>query len=198
MSADTLDPAIPAHKRASLWRSALVTIAAAMVVLIVPLLGTPGLPADFYAATGTGGQLSLYALFNLSRGSLHLFAVGLLPLIGAFQLVEIACALVPRWRPLRFNGFDGRRKLMRPILVLALGLSLVQAYGLTVRNAFAEADLPLLVRSWRYHVLYLLFGPYAASTLVVPATRLADAQALLDRLGFHGGERKALDPSVFD
>ena len=52
-----------------------------------------------------------------------------MPFISATYLVEIAALVVPSWRPLRHGGPEGRRKLGRAAVILALGLAVFQGYG---------------------------------------------------------------------
>ncbi|HEY1556327.1 MAG TPA: hypothetical protein VGF94_15940 [Kofleriaceae bacterium] len=56
------------------------------------------------------------------------FALGIMPILTAFWLVELAALSVPRWRKLRHGGPAGRRVLGFAVAVTALVLALIQAY----------------------------------------------------------------------
>jgi hypothetical protein len=71
----------------------------------------------------------------LARGYLGILALGITPFLTAAFVVEFAALIVPPWRHLRHGGPQGRRKLSRATVVLALGLAVFQAYGIsTVRS----------------------------------------------------------------
>jgi preprotein translocase subunit SecY len=98
---------------------------------------TVGAPVVVYAATqvplpfvsahpsmgGFGGMFE-------SPQAVHVgvLALGLMPAITALLIVEVAALIVPRWRPLRIGGPDGRRALYRSVLALTLAITLLQSY----------------------------------------------------------------------
>lgn len=57
-------------------------------------------------------------------------ALGLLPVISSYALVEMAALLVPSLRRARHAGPDGRSKLHRIVALVALLLAVFQAYGI--------------------------------------------------------------------
>jgi hypothetical protein len=59
---------------------------------------------------------------------LSLLALGITPLVNAFLLVEVVALIVPRWRPLRHGGPEGRRVLGRATAAVAIVLATIQAY----------------------------------------------------------------------
>ena len=95
-----------------------------IVGLFVPLPGT----SELAQLVRSGGLLGL---FNV-RGppTLSVLAIGLIPIISAYQLVEVVVVLVPSWRTLRISGEAGRAKL-RPYANGLTGLlAFVQAAGI--------------------------------------------------------------------
>nr|WP_240806863.1 DUF2007 domain-containing protein [Polyangium spumosum] len=66
------------------------------------------------------------SLINLS-----VFAIGLQPVLTAALLVELVAWSVPALRPLRHAGPEGREKLGRAMIVLAMGFTLIHAYGIS-------------------------------------------------------------------
>jgi hypothetical protein len=54
-------------------------------------------------------------------------AIGVMPWLSAFLIVEIAALIVPAWRPLRHGGPEDRRRLTRASTVLGVGIAFVQA-----------------------------------------------------------------------
>ncbi|MDI1444518.1 DUF2007 domain-containing protein [Polyangium sp. 6x1] len=98
----------------------LVTVVALAVAIAGPrLVPLPGID--------TSALPSKVSLVNVS-----VFALGLLPVIVAAQLVEIVAWLVPALRPLRHAGPERREKLGRATVLLAMVFALVQAWGISV------------------------------------------------------------------
>ncbi len=72
---------------------------------------------------------ALELLATLGGPRISLFALGLMPYITAYVLVEIVARLVPRFRHLRTDG-PGRVRLRRAAFVLTLVIGIVQAGAL--------------------------------------------------------------------
>lgn len=122
--APRLDVALPGPAGARPWGRLAVTVAALAVVYagtrFMLLPGTEEL-ADMFLAGGADhvGQLSVFAL-------------GVMPVISAFLVVEIVALLVPRWRPLRVGGPLGRARLMRATIFLAVAFALAQSAAMAL------------------------------------------------------------------
>jgi len=74
---------------------------------------------------------------------LSVFALGLAPIFSAFLVVELVALAVPRWRPLRHGGPEGRARLLTATWRLGLILATVQAVAMAVymeRQGILEAD----------------------------------------------------------
>jgi preprotein translocase subunit SecY len=113
-----------------------VTLAACAALFVLERIALPFVDPE-----------SMRRVFLLT-GTKHLspFALGLLPFVTAFVLVELAALIVPRWRPLRGDPV-GRLRLVRAAWVLALALAAVQGWGVanylqSVRDHVGEAVLP--------------------------------------------------------
>ena len=102
------------------------TVAVVGVVWLASHLTLPGVnrvELSHLIARGGSHRNASAALAQLS-----VLALGITPLINAFLLVEVVALAVPRWRPLRHGGPEGRRALGRATAVVAIVLALVQAY----------------------------------------------------------------------
>lgn len=99
-----------------------------------------GLPVGRIVATAAACAAFLYArhvpvpMVNLAQfaddgisSAVSIAMLGLVPILQAYVLVEIASFLVPRWRPLR--QVPGRPALERASTWLAVLLALVQGFG---------------------------------------------------------------------
>ncbi|WP_419921365.1 preprotein translocase subunit SecY [Candidatus Poriferisodalis sp.] len=83
-------------------------------------------------ASSTGGVLALLNLF--SGGALTnfaIFALGIMPYITASIIVQILTVAIPRFEQLQQQGAVGQRKLTQYTRYLTLGISFVQATGIT-------------------------------------------------------------------
>lgn len=118
--APRLDVALPGPAGARPWGRLAVTVAALAVVhagtssMLLP--GTEELAMLLLAG---GGQLD---------GQLSVFALGIMPFVSAFLVIELAALLVPRWRPLRIGGPAGRARLTRATIILGVLFTLAQSW----------------------------------------------------------------------
>jgi hypothetical protein len=102
------------------WPRLLATLlGAAAVVWLLPWVGLLGVdPGELAELTGLG----------VERANLGAFALGLMPVISAFLLVELAALAIPRWRPLRIGGPAGRATLARATAAVAVIVALAQGW----------------------------------------------------------------------
>jgi len=95
------------------------------ITIGVPLLLTvlaerlllPGIPMEL--ADAVGG----------SHANISVFALGVMPILSAYWIVEVIAFLVPAWRSLRHGSPEGRATLERASRALALLLAVVQAWA---------------------------------------------------------------------
>jgi preprotein translocase subunit SecD len=117
--APTPDPAARASESLALWLRLTVTGAA---ILVVNLADRVHLPYVNYV------ELRNYAAGPLARPDASVFALGVMPILLAFVLVELVVLAVPQWRPLRNGGPKGRARLGEPIAVIAILLAAWQGW----------------------------------------------------------------------
>src|SRR5262245_46989704 len=104
------------------WRRLAVTLLLAPItVLALEHVPLPGVDVTAFRLELAGGWLA-------PSPNLSVLALGIAPLLSAFLVVELAALLVPRWSRLRHGGFEGRAKLARATLLVALVLACAQAY----------------------------------------------------------------------
>ncbi len=104
----------------SVWRRLLLSV----VLALVPLLGQQ-LPIPGVVLASEAEQAG-------ARATTSAFALGISPLMSAYILVELASLLVPRWRRLRHGMPEGRGRLNRAVVLLALVLATFQAIGIAM------------------------------------------------------------------
>ncbi len=154
----------------ALWLRLAVTVAAvaaAQALAWLPLAGykLPLYRHDFYIV-GANDAIGVGAL-------------GLVPFLSAFLLVELVALAVPRWRPLRHGGFAGRAALTRASVAVAAALALLQGWTFArylEATTWSGAEIDL-----RY------FAPVTTATLAGGAFLLYALARLIDRRGLGNG-----------
>jgi len=155
----------------SLWARAGVTVlalAAAWALRQVPLPGVL-----------LGGGLGRMAL-GVDPTAWSVLALGVMPFLSASLLVEMAAAIVPRWRPLRHGGPAGRSLLARASLATAAALAMAQAW-------FVARWLDSVAWSIGAEMTLTNFVPIATVTLAAGSFALIALARLIDRRGLGNG-----------
>jgi preprotein translocase subunit SecY len=67
--------------------------------------------------------------------NVSIFALGIMPALTAYGIVELAAFLVPRWSALRHGNPEGRAKLARAARAVAIALAVFQAWGMATAIA---------------------------------------------------------------
>ena len=121
MNPDTeTSPALPRRADSRALR-ALFTVGACAALLIGERIPLPFVDAETFGAIAALGSLR----------DLSPLALGFVPFITAFVVVEFVAAIVPRWRTLRDGAARGRGRLVRTAWVFALLLAAIQAWSMT-------------------------------------------------------------------
>jgi preprotein translocase subunit SecY len=95
---------------------------------------------------------------SLALAPLSVVALGIAPLISASVIVEVVALIVPRWRPLRHGGPQGRRVLGTAIAVVAIVLATVQGYFVVVSLEAWSATADNLYAGSRWLTIATLVG----------------------------------------
>ncbi|MCA9665687.1 MAG: hypothetical protein KC503_08875 [Myxococcales bacterium] len=113
-----------------------------------------------------------------------LLALGLTPLLAAFQLVELAALAVPRWRALRIGDAAARAKLTRVALFIGFAIAAVQAYSVVVWIESYHYSQPGLATRASFG-----WGPrlYGMGLLLLGVALLVLLAALIRRYGLGEG-----------
>ncbi len=124
------------------WRAAGVTLLAPGVLLLLGALPTPGIPRDLLESVAFDFE------YGADTRSMYLAALGLVPFLFAFGLVELAAVAIPSLRPLRHQGPAGRARLdawsfRGGVLVAALQATAMAAWLDTMSTSgFLSSDAP--------------------------------------------------------
>ncbi|MDR1939883.1 MAG: preprotein translocase subunit SecY [Clostridiales bacterium] len=116
----------------------LMTLFMLLVYRIGCYIPIPGLDAasimqNFNSEGGAGSFLQLLNAVNgnaLQNGTL--FALGILPFINAFIIMQLVTLIIPRLDALSKEGESGRRKITQITRYVAIGLGIVQAVGIVI------------------------------------------------------------------
>jgi preprotein translocase subunit SecY len=148
-------PAEPTDANPSWWALGKVPnlprrIAYTVFILIVFRLGTyipvPGIDSyALYEILAYGTPFLLERLNDIGGGALSrmsLFALGIMPFINAWIIVQLLAFVISPWRRLRKEGERGRKTLRQYIRYGAVGLAIVQGYGvaMAIQNAGLAQD----------------------------------------------------------
>ncbi|NLL55820.1 MAG: preprotein translocase subunit SecY [Clostridiales bacterium] len=94
----------------------------------------PGLNlVDTFGAGGAGSDYDLMSMLSMiTGGSLSngtLFALGIVPFINSFIIMQLLTLVIPKLERLSKEGEEGRKQINQYTRYLAIGLALVQAVG---------------------------------------------------------------------
>lgn len=127
-----------AFKTKDIRNKIFLTIAMVLVYRLGCYIPVPGLDANTLESlisnvSGNGGFLGILSM--ITGGSLAnatIFALGILPFINAFIIMQLLTLVIPALERLSKEGDEGRRKLTQITRYFALVLAAVQAIGIVV------------------------------------------------------------------
>ncbi|MFI5301286.1 MAG: hypothetical protein ACHREM_24645, partial [Polyangiales bacterium] len=145
-----MTPATP-----SFARRLLLTLAAAALLVGGGFILAPGVDRT---------PLSPHADGNDAAARLTIFAIGVVPWVTSFLVVEFAAIVAPRWRWLRHGGPSARRRLMPAVAIVGVMFAALQALFLLRTAHFAGPFTHALVHGTRDEVLF--FSSIVAGSVV--------------------------------
>ncbi len=110
-----------------------------LIAIILYRLGAhipiPGLDAHKIATIFNAQKNGIFGLFNMFSGNafsrMSVFALGIMPYISASIVIQLLTSVVPALEQLKKEGDAGRHKISQYTRYATLGLSLVQAIGIS-------------------------------------------------------------------
>lgn len=127
----------------------------------------PGLNiAGLQAAAGNSGEFMM-VMNTISGGALSqgmLFALGILPFINSFIIMQLLTLIIPKLEKLSKSGDDGRKKITQITRYVAIVLALVQGFGIMM--SWGDNVNPLFGSIWLTRVLVVVILT-AGSTFVM-------------------------------
>ena len=100
----------------------------------------PGISVDFYSAqfdlSSTSDSNEIFKLLSMMSGGsmqyLTLFALGILPFINSFIIMQLLTLIIPPLERLSKQGDEGREKITIITRYVAIALAVVQSIGIVV------------------------------------------------------------------
>ncbi len=120
-----------AFKSPDIRKKILVTLALLLVYRIGCYVPIPGLDATAIKSQMGDGALTMIAAFT--GGSLQygtLFALGILPFINSFIIMELLTLIIPKLSELSKDGESGRKKVTQYTRYMSILLAVIQAVGI--------------------------------------------------------------------
>lgn len=116
--------------------------------------------------------------------NVSIFALGVMPILTAYGLVELVAIAVPRWRRLRHGNPEGRAKLERAARAVALVLAAFQAFGIAksleaLSGTYAGALYDVGLRSTAVIIASLVAGLCVTFIVAEIITRQGIANGLV-------------------
>jgi preprotein translocase subunit SecY len=121
------------------------TLAILVIVRIGAHITLPGVDAQVLAETMRNvPQDDLFGLYDLFVGGAFsnaaIFALGIMPYISSSIIVQLLGAVVPYFQKLQKEGEEGRKKINQITRYGTVLISAVQAWGVSVRLIYMDAD----------------------------------------------------------
>lgn len=153
----------------------------------VPTIDAATLQEIFNSSAASG---FLGILSTITGGSLQnatVFALGILPFINAFIIMQLLTLVIPALERMSKEGDEGREKLTQITRIVAIVLGVVQAIGIVV--AFKDSIRPLFPfenanlvgeAAWKYPYLSMAF------TIIILVAGSTMVMWLAERITEHG------------
>ena len=132
-----------AFKTPEICKKILITLALLLVYRIGCFVPIPGLdsPAIFAGYAQTDFTLMLSAITGSAFTYGTIFALGIVPFINSFIIMQLLTLIIPKLEKLSKEGEDGRKKITQYTRYVAIILALIQAIG--VMFAWQDSIIPV-------------------------------------------------------
>ena len=127
---------VNAFKDKSLRIKIFITLGLLLVYRIGCYIPVPGLDFEVVKSAVTGDNNTLLQIMNVvsggSLGSGTLFALGILPFINSFIIMQLLTLIIPPLERMSKEGDEGRAKITQITRYVAILLAIVQGIGIVV------------------------------------------------------------------
>ncbi len=119
-----------------LRRRILFTLAIFFIYRIGSHVPTPGIDAQALGSYFTEARGTLFGLYDMFAGGafskMTIFGLGIMPYISASIILQLLGSVIPYFQKLQKEGEEGRRKITQYTRYGTVGISALQAYGISV------------------------------------------------------------------
>ncbi len=155
-------------------RKILLTMALLLVYRIGCFVPIPGLDVSIIQnATSSGSYDLMQMLSMITGGSLSqgtLFALGIVPFINSFIIMQLLTLIIPKLEKLSKEGEDGKKKINQYTRYLAILLGIVQGIGIMISWKNSGAIAPVFgdnTTSSVFTMIFIVIILTAGSSLVM-------------------------------
>lgn len=147
-----------------LFKEIIITLA---VITAYHLLGKVPLPFINYSELNT--------LFGSFRGNISIVALGIMPFVSAYMMVEICSLFIPFLKKHRVGDYYGRKVLDKYALILTFFLSVIQSNSIIqgLEGMSSPSGVPILVLNNKLEFLALQFTLVATVFLLLYLAEIA-------------------------
>jgi preprotein translocase subunit SecY len=115
------------HSSNDFYKRVLYTIAIIIIWRVIALIPAPGINSE-----ALQDFLSRNVIFPATTTTISVLALGLMPYIGAYVIIEIFSLFLSPLKSWRAEGYAGRKKLKTVALVATIFLALFQGYNIAL------------------------------------------------------------------
>ncbi len=149
-----------AFKSPDIRKKILVTLALLLVYRIGCYVPIPGISIDVVQQYAEAGEGAFAMMFTFTGGSMQngtLFALGILPFINSFIIMELLTLIIPKLSELSKDGEAGRKKITQYTRYMAILLGVIQAIGIIFAWESAGAIAPVFDDTTASKVFTMIF-----------------------------------------
>ena len=135
---------INAFREKEIRKKMLLTLLMLLVFRLGCFIPVPGIASESFRNLATNGFFQIISTItggSLSNGTL--FALGILPFINAFIIMQLLTLVIPPLDKLSKQGEAGRKKITQITRYAAIGLAIIQAVGICLSWGVDKFDATL-------------------------------------------------------
>ena len=153
-----------------------ITFALLLVFRIGCYIPLPGLDINMLQSNVSENQL-IGVLNMISGGSLEngtLFALGVLPYINSFIIMQLLTLIIPPLERMSKQGDEGRKKITQITRYVAIVLAIIQSIGIIVSYNSSQAIVPTLGSKWVSYIVVALLLTSGSAFVMWLAERITE------------------------
>ena len=161
-----LNTLINAFREKEIRKKMLLTMLMLLIFRLGCFIPVPGIQASKYTELATNGFFEIISTItggSLSNGTL--FALGILPFINAFIIMQLLTLVIPALDRLSKQGESGRKKITQITRYVAILLAIIQAVGICL--SWGEETFDSTAMSAKLSMFFVIVILVGGSCLVM-------------------------------